>query len=232
MALIAGGNIVSATGSVLDTSNATGNGGDISLIAGANFTGTAPNPVTVNSGAGSGTGGLIDLTGGNGGTGAVTTITSSGGGAGKTSGYIEMVAYHGTGTGSGTITAPSALTINAQGTNGATDGDVKVIAGATTGNAINVGTISGHNIDLETFTPNAPGAVTFTGGLSNQGINGFTTTGTIQPTNIFAGNINASGNITVNAGGNFTADSLAALGTNGQAGNTMGSLAPTRRHRR
>lgn len=156
LAFIAGTNIVSAANNItISTSSSTFSGGNILMVAGANITtsgGTgstatqAANPpdtaVTINGGLAAG--GYIDLTGG--GTNNVSAINAQGG-SNYSGGSVTLIAYGGTGTNAGTITLPVSSTIStgtAAPTNGGTpvNGNVLVIAGATSGNAITLGSIN------------------------------------------------------------------------------------------
>ncbi len=218
LTLIAGGNIVSATGNTgLDTSSATGNGGNLTLVAGANFavdkvTSAVTVTDTTNAGHGTAGGGTIDLTQGGGIT-TVTTASSKG-----NAGYVQMVAYAGTTTGSGEITFPSdvntvTMGINAQSTSGGTNGNVSLIAGATSGTGITLGNVGGtsgaaflaNNVTLNTATPSANGGAVFSaGGTATNGINSFSTSGNAKAADITVlGNTFITGNFTATTGGAF-----------------------------
>jgi hypothetical protein len=235
LSFVASGNIVSAGGS-LDTSSATGNGGQLNLIAGANFTSTGNGQITLTNsaqavGGGSATGGIIDLTGKNGGTAPITAITTATTASGFNAGNITMVAFAGSSKGSGTITLPSTVTVNASGTNGTSDGgNVTLIAGASSGTAISTGNINtsgGQNhqsssagnyagsILMETGIAVVSGiSVTENGGLSSA-INSTTATtnGNIITGSLFA----SSGIINVNTGGNFAFNNIDVSGYGGNA---------------
>ena len=216
LAIVASGNIV-GNGGKLDTSNASGNGGSLTLIAGANFTA----PITgsglpdsgnttislANSGTagnGSATGGYIDLSGTtltgvktNAPVTAVTTASTSGSG-----GNILMVAYAGNGganTGSIVATATAsqskgANTIDSTGTIGG--GNVIIIACGNSIQTQNIKATGGSNsgaIALVTATPSIAGNSlsiingTVTGSYS---IPGTTASGTAVSTgNLTAGTV-------------------------------------------
>jgi hypothetical protein len=229
LALIASGNIVSGAKAAINTSTTSGgNGGNLTIIAGANVSGDDTS-ATVAAGTGSSTGGAIDLTGKNGGTGAVTAITSAGTGAAGNGGYIEMVAYAGATAGSGTITLPSKVAINASGSGTGTNGNVTLIAGATTGTAITSGPITGAQVNILSETPSAAaGGVTFTNGTSNKGIGGFTGAVGSTPASINAGAVTSSTGISIATGGSATTGKLTAdgsgVGVSGAAGTGGGSI--------
>src|SRR5262249_5712679 len=118
--VVAGKNIITNGATSIDSSP----GGNITLIAGASFTGTAATGVTVTKG--NTAGGIIDLTGGSGGTGTGITKFSADNGGG-TAGNILMVAYGGSAAGTGSVLVPNSVPITA---NGVTRGNVTIIAGA------------------------------------------------------------------------------------------------------
>ncbi len=227
LAIVSGANILSAAGGQLDTRSTApggGNGGNLSLIAGANFTVDGSGNVVLtdsaNAGKGSVTGGLIDLSGGNGGTGAVSAITTAGTGATGNAGYVEMVAYNGSTSGSGSIFLPTTGTIDASSANGQR-GDVKIISGAGGfGNSVRTGGITGNNITIGMFTPSVGSGMFFDGtGTASNGINSFTTTGVQNQGVLLAqGNINATGDININAGQAAITGNISANGAGGKAG--------------
>jgi hypothetical protein len=148
IALIAGGDIVMLSGGTnlgLDTSSSSGNGGDITLVAGAKFTPpgtsttTAASTNVVVSGA-SATGGSIVLTSTTNPINSLTSASSAGNG-----GNITLIAYQGTTGGTGTIAVPTGLTINSS-SSLASAGAVTIIAGASSGTAISTGPINAHRL--------------------------------------------------------------------------------------
>ena len=244
LSFIASGNILSAGGSI-DTSS-SGDGGQINLIAGANFTSSGLGQVTLQNSptladGGSVTGGLIDLTGKNGGTAPITAITSATTGNSNTAGSITMVAFAGTTKGSGTIAVPTSVTIDASGTNGTSDGgNVTLIAGAGSGQAITVGNInasggqnnfsnaaaqSGGTINISTGVANVAGlTVTQNGGLSAT----VAVVGASTGANITSGNLlSSSGIVTVNSNGNFAFGNIDVSGYGGNAVSQTGSIGGT-----
>ena len=217
LSIVASGNILSESGSVLNTSSstATGNGGNLTLVAGAQFAmPLAGQPLKVTGG--NAVGGLIDLGGGNFGTimdknaGAVSTISTSGGSASGNAGTITMVAYQGTGSGSGQIISPTAMTATAA--NG-TGGSITVIAGGTTASlgsivrAINIsgaldthsGSGAGGAINLSNSNPS--GSVSFDNS-SNTALAG-TATGVFKAGALVADGAGVSTNAITTGGGNL-----------------------------
>jgi hypothetical protein len=161
LSLIASQDIVSAAGAgAIDVSSAGTNAGGILMIAGANFvtpatgSGSNDNSTVVTINGASATGGEIDLTGG--GSNPITSLTTtSGNGDG---GPVILVAFYGTstpGTGSGTITLPTNVTITTGTTTNtptALNGNVTIIAGAPSGDAIQIGGINatGNTVNPQT----------------------------------------------------------------------------------
>ncbi len=162
LTLIAGADIVSVAGNVgLDTSNPSGPGGDLNLIAGVTFTPfntttiampASGNVVVIGPSA---TGGRIDLN-----TVSIGKIDTSG--TGGIGGNIQMVAFAGTGNGAGTVQIDPTVTIKTTSTSLAA-GSVTILAGAdgaqaavTSNPAILVGNINAQGASLTS------GAVTFT----------------------------------------------------------------------
>lgn len=146
LAIIANQNIVTTSGAgAIDTSSTTSNGGRILMWAGVNFTSTGPTSAnndttsTLTVTGVSSTGGKIDLATGT----PITSLTSrgstvSGNGNG---GSIQLAAFSGTNSDSGTINLPSAVTITTGGGGSGSNAPVRMLAEATTGTAINIGGI-------------------------------------------------------------------------------------------
>ncbi|MBS1993585.1 MAG: hypothetical protein JSS86_01095 [Cyanobacteria bacterium SZAS LIN-2] len=231
LAIVSGKNIVSASGGVLDTRSTApggGNGGNLSLIAGANFTVDGSGNVVLTDSAGpnkgSATGGVIDFTGVMGPTGAtgpISLITTAGTGATGNAGYVQMVAYAGTGILSGSVFLPtgaSAVTVDA-GSAGGQRGDVSLIAGSQ-GPGYTTAGITGRNISLSTFTPSVGTGMTFdTTGTASKGINSFVNSGTVKfSQGQTLGNISATGDININVGSVAITGNIAANGDGGIAG--------------
>ncbi len=148
LAIVAGGDITTGAPGVSITTG----GGQLNIIAGANFTSSgAPGPI-VPPGAGDTTSiltidmdnpgvGNIDLTGG--GSNDISALSS----AGTTGGAINLIAF------GGTITVPTGVTITSSGTTVKNSsgvggsGNVTIIAGAATGtaNAISIGDVDATN---------------------------------------------------------------------------------------
>jgi hypothetical protein len=217
LALVAGGSILSAGGSLV-----TG-GGDLTLVAGAKYntndgtTAGGPSWTTVITLlGGSATGGSIDLAGGHGGSAAVTAINTSNPGLGN-GGNITLAAYAGSTVGSGTVTTPVALTINVDGhdidgehggingTDLALNGNVQIIAGATSGSAVTIGNIEastatggGGVITLQTGAPILTGTLKGTTAVPFQIVNG-------QPYGTFSSSGTGGGSIQFGAVNGFQA---------------------------
>ncbi len=225
LALLAKGDVI-VTGGTIDTTNLLGgNGGKLTIIAGAVITGgTSGNGDTTTtltisqSGLtthGSSTGGAIDLTG-------VTSINTNGtlawNSTGGNGGDILMVAFSGNGSGSlltpGTVNLGTTGSINTYGGgpgpnfNGAVNGNVTIIAGATAdpggtaaitlpaifASASRTGSqagVSGGDISISAATPNMSSSATILNGAFQTGANAFSA-GTLQPTSI---EIGAVGNL-------------------------------------
>jgi hypothetical protein len=198
LTLVSTGNILGGKGNKgLDTSSKTGAGGNLTLVAGAAFTGDANTGVTV-TGASTG-GGIIDLSGTTAGTGAVTTI-KTGGAAGQNSGDVTIVAFAGTSSGTGTINV-SKTTIDTSAKTGGNAGDVTIIGtgqvmGLFTG--INAGAITGNNILVTTGTPSAGAGVSYDS--TGKNTSGSFTAGTPVDTNLTVGTIKATGDVSISAG--------------------------------
>ncbi len=221
LAIISGQNILSGAGGQLDTRNLNpggGNGGNLSLIAGANFTVDGSGNVVLtdsaNANKGSVTGGAIDLTGAFGGSGPINLITTAGTGATGNAGYIQMVAYAGTSNApfAGTINIPSAVTLDASSASGQR-GDISIIAGSNGAPSLTSGSMVGRNITLLNQTPTVGAGMFFDGtGTASNGINSFSALSGIKTsTTQIQGNLSATGNINATAGrfqtvGNINAD--------------------------
>ena len=234
LALIASGNIIGNGGS-LNTSGATG--GNLTLIAGANFAagtpasdGTTPDTTTTitlldstTSGKGSATGGYIDLSGitlTGSKTNIFTPVNTNGTGNGGNGGNILMVAYKGTASSSGSIVAtatavqdPGAV-LDTSSVSG-TAGSVTLIGG---GAQITAQNIIGSNINILAGTPTLSGA----GGTGSMTIkDGSILTGSysiaaapsataVNVTNLSATqnlSISTAGKLTVATGGTLTSGS-------------------------
>ncbi|HEY9868546.1 MAG TPA: hypothetical protein V6D08_05225, partial [Candidatus Obscuribacterales bacterium] len=153
LAIIASGNITTGDNAgAIDTSSTSFNGGQILIVAGANFTksptgappsalpeggGTGDTTTTINITGASATGGKIDLTtGANGGISALTSTSSAGRG-----GNVSLVAFKGSAVDSGTIRLPQSVAITTGGAGANANGDVNFLAAATSGTPISVGPI-------------------------------------------------------------------------------------------
>lgn len=234
LAIVSGKNILSGAGGQLDTRNLNpggGNGGNLSLVAGANFTVDGSGNVVLtdsaNAGKGSVTGGFIDLTGGSGGTGAISSITTAGTGASGNAGYIQMVAYVGNGAGApiapGSIVIPNSVTINAGSANGQR-GDVSIIAGTNNSLGYSGGGIIGKNISIGSYNPTVGAGMFFDGtGTASNGINSFSNSAGAPKNGFFSltGDLSATGDINIGVGswqqtGNIFADGFGGQSVAGQ----------------
>ncbi|MBU6452841.1 MAG: hypothetical protein KGS72_13730 [Cyanobacteria bacterium REEB67] len=236
LAIIAGGNVVSGAKGALNTSkSAGGDGGNLTIIAGANVAPGGTNSLatvldSATVGKGSTTGGIIDLTGKNGGSAAVSQITTAGVGSAGNAGYIEMVAYSGTATGSGSIILPGKVTVNAAGSGTGSNGNVIMIAGATSGTAITSGPIVGKQVTLLTETPTAnagkPAGVVFTDGTSNLGSGGFTGSA-VTAGSITSAAITSSAGVNLVSGANITVTTVTANGASSPSSGGQGGAGGT-----
>lgn len=212
LSIIAGGNITVGGGvTQINTSPASGNGGDVLIVAGALF--TVPSDLEITGGTA--TGGNVNLTG-------ITTFQTNGVGSSGGSGDITIVAFPGAGTGS--ITAPGAFQATAGA--GGTRGAFTVIGGATAGAAINLGSVSvgsepqGGNITIAAAAPvivGGPVVIETTAGatqgqvLSGSFGVGTASNGTIQLSAVLGvnnNNVNISGGSNISLFGNVTGGNL------------------------
>lgn len=150
LALVASGNIRTVSGAgVISTASASGSGGELTLIAGANFTVSGGSCCVKPPGVGdatailsilgaSATGGSIDLS-----TGAqITTLSTQSTAANGSGGKLTMVAFANADPQSGRIVLPASLTVSTGGKGTGSNGGVNIIAGANSGGAVAMGAIS------------------------------------------------------------------------------------------
>ena len=200
LALIASANILTVGTPTISTSSTTGNGGAITIIAGAASTLSGDNILNV-TGA-STTGGSISL-------GGSTTLNSSSSASAGNGGNITLIAFAGSVIGSGTVnSSDKGLSITAGG-NG-TSGNVLILAGnnnsAYTSYIGNINTdsgASGGNVVAAIATPIISGGplTVNTGTITS----GSFLPGTPQDSNLYTSSILATGNVTLSSGGNITA---------------------------
>ena len=252
LAIVAEENVVTSAVAAVNTSSSSGRGGDITIIAGANvtasgtalaqvqpvsgYTGDANITLTI-SGASS-SGGYIDLTGA--GSAPISSFNSSST-AGR-GGNVTLAAFYGSNTTSGVVTLPTNVTITTggAGNNPAyTNGNVLIIAGAQSGNAVTVGPINTSN----TFGPSAS---TQTGSvdivlsqpaLSNNasmvisGVVGVNTGGTVTSGALIGSNSSSStaavsvGNISIQSEAGFSISTPQALNIGSLTSNAGGVIA-------
>ncbi len=217
LALVAQGSIVTTAGAgKIDTSSPGGNGGEITLIAGANFVTTGACCVkpgqagdtisTLTILGGSVIGGNIDLKSGT----AITSLTSQSTGGNGDGGKITLVAFGNQAglAGYGSITLPDTVTITSGGSGTGKNGDVTIWSAAPSGTGTNIGGINAAggsgtsaNVLLSTGTP------TLSGGPTS-----CTPCLTIQNGAIIAGSFDSTG-FSAGAGAIFVNGSIIANGT-------------------
>ncbi|MBU6453260.1 MAG: hypothetical protein KGS72_15870 [Cyanobacteria bacterium REEB67] len=222
LAVVASRNII-GNGGTLDTSSTTGNGGAITLVAGANFTSPSSSEAiltdsTARSTKGSATGGYIDLSGITLGTTKTNTpvVAVNSSSTNGTAGAVTMVAYTGSQANSGSIVATETATQ----TGGATSIDAFGIKGNGAVTLIGAGAqITAQNINGGTTTISG-GIPTITGGTSNpsnidilngtiQAGSGSFSTSSATNTTINVTNINSNGAaVALNTGGKIATSSI------------------------
>jgi hypothetical protein len=184
LAIVASGNILTGNfaNEGIDTSSTTGNGGNLTLIAGANFTSsgasTGSNDTSTtltisnstNPGKGSVTGGFIDLDGllAAKGTSAPLQNFLTNSATGQ-AGDLTMIAYHGTAVNSGTVIFPGPNSdTQLIGATPAQNGDLTIIAdggqSSATAGSILIGNVEARNINIFAATPNLALPITITNG--------------------------------------------------------------------
>jgi hypothetical protein len=231
VAVIANGDIIADGARVLNTSS-NNVGGSLTLIAGASFDSSNPDPDSMPSGPGDNSsvitihgpnqmGGKIDLL-----TNPLAAISTVGGF--NNGGNITMVAWYGTKAGSGTVVMPDIpLTTGSGGTD--LNGYVTIIAGAPSGTAIRLGDVSANGANNGTGAIYVLNAQASLSGCANcngsmQIVDGRILSGAFNtsPNNmpqgggIIAGDLTSSGGaITLIAGNNITTGTISTIGKNG-----------------
>ncbi len=201
LAILASGSINAAGATVINLTNSSGNGGNLTLMAGYDFTPATPGQVTNGNveytiSGYSASGGNINL-------GGLNVITN--GSAGSSGGNVVAVA-NGGGSAAGNITIGD---ITSNGDNG---GNLQVIAeGAIDLGAVNLnGTIAGGNATISTATPsNGAGITVFNGivtGTFTAGANlgGSVTFDSIDTNN--GGDVTLVANLNTGTAGTVTGD--------------------------
>ncbi len=238
LAVVAGKNIRTAVGAgSINTSSATGNGGNITMVAGANFTssgsssGSNDTTTTLTLSGGSATGGYIDLQGNISGSGvAINTLNSSSTAFSGNGGNITMVAYGGSKASSGVVNLPSSLTVVSGGSGAGSNGSVSILAGASSGNSINIGMVNttGSNNGSGSIMLSATTPVIFSGAGTMTIKNGSITNGAsfgsmnLNSASVVAGALTSSGGaIVVEAGKGIRTGTITSngAGANGNGGN-------------
>lgn len=188
-----GGLLGMASGSIvmdgiysISSASSTKSGGNIALIAGVDF---INNITSVTTNGPSATGGNLSLSSPSP-LAQLTTETSADNSSG---GDLTLVAY--AGSGAGQVLVPTGLTIftGSSGVNG-TPGDITIVGGATTGNAITTG-----NISMASSTTSSGGILNVAVGNPTQTIT--INTNTVQPNGQFNAVAASDGNISM---GNIT----------------------------
>ncbi len=176
LAFIAAQDVIIQSGTI-DTTQASGNAGNLTIVAGALFgdptTGGQVDgdiTTTVSITGGSATGGAIVLTGT-----SPASINTQGTGTSSNGGNVTLVAFSGTPAGSlytpGTITVPNAVNTGGSGTG--SNGNVLILAGCTGGTAITTGAINTTGgaagtgtVNIQNTTPTfSPAGMTITNGV-------------------------------------------------------------------
>jgi hypothetical protein len=233
LAVVASRDIISnGGGPAILTSSAVANGGEITFVAGVDFTSTGPNSGSGDTTSklvldkGSGTGGKIALNTAN----PISQLDSSSSKLNGSAGNITMVAFKGSNADSGTISLPSSVEVRAQGNGTGSNGSVTMIAGATSGTAINIGAVRNNggaagtgDIILRAATPTiSAGASILNGVLTGSFDSSTSQQADIRTNQLAAGNdiavttagniqfnehlfSNSGGSISAVAGGNITA---------------------------
>jgi len=197
LALLARGNITFQPDAIIDTSSGTGDGGDIIMVAGSDWSAQGANNRITGGSAG---GGSIDAT-----ANAIEIYTDGADNAGN----ITMIAFQGNSANSGRIILDSAV-VSALGGSGFDNGNITIIGGGgvlvESVDALGVGSNAGTgNILISSFNPvvvNGPVLINDSTGALVQG--GFAPNS--LPTNRFDVTITDS----VFAGGNVSIQSAAA----------------------
>lgn len=228
LAIVAAGDILNGSQSPISiaTTSIAANAGDITLVAGAQFSSTGPaasfsadSTSTITITGGSTIGGKIDLAQG-GGIAGIGAVSNNG-----NAGDINLIAFGGTNTGSGTITLSSSSTVIANATGG-TAGTIKVIAGGdSTGNTIELGDVISQintagtpgSITISTRQPDVGSGITILDGAITSGA--FTAGGALGDGSILLSDAATSaGAISIESSKNLIASGVTALALAGFAG--------------
>lgn len=191
LTLIAGGNITAMPGTVLDTSNLAGDGGDLNVIAGVR-TKVKKKTGDIIAKKKNKTGGSIDLTG-------LATISTFG--TGGVGGDIQIIAFQGKNVGTGRIDLDGSPTVNAGGTDG--NGNVTIIGTAkddplVPGPVVAAGDVIANNLTIGTGTTAAP-----KGGVVFADITGELLTGPFSIKSPTTGGVDLNGTLTFTGNGNI-----------------------------
>lgn len=232
LSIVAGRDILASGKNVqIDTSSATGSGGDVLMAAGAQYTTTPLGGISITGGTTGG--GSIDLNVNN--KNYISKFTTTGGGTNASGGNVDMFAFAGTRPGSGQINMPIDVTMTTGGTGTGSSGNVRMIAGTTsTGQgqsaiyptSINtLGGASGGTIELYAARPQVTSPV-------NINSTGTVTGGTVVPDTTAGGNLVLGDDISLISRSDITLfgyrDVVLDQGSNPGTGTTIsaGVLAP------
>jgi len=235
LAIVAQNNIVTAVGAgSIRTSSPTSNGGNITMIAGADFTssgaasGSNNKAATLTVSGGTTAGGYIDLNGNiSGSNAAISSFNSASNAANGNGGNVTLVAYGGSASSAGVVNLPSSVTLISHGSGSGSNGSVNIIAGANSGTAISTGKVDttggtggGGNITLATQAPVISGAPVMT--IKNGSITNGTSYigGTVNSASISTAALSSPGGvITITAGADVTTGKIT---NNGVGANAAG----------
>jgi len=236
LAIVAQSNITSNGTYSISTGSASGNGGNITMLAGVNFTSSGGQIIQVNndttstlsSFSANAAGGYIDLKGTIGGGSAITSLTSVSTATNGSGGNISLIAFGGSGASAGMIALPSAVTVTSGGSGTGNNGSVTMIAGATSGTSITTGAITttggtgtGGNITLATATPTITGTPSITNGtLSGGSFTAGSTVGGGMSLGALTAGGSAGATVSATSGGALTTGAITdnGVGTNGPGG--------------
>lgn len=250
LAIVAATDIFTVSGAD-EISTASGlNGGDITMIAGANFVVEDPSlqtdpfgPIKITVMGASSSGGKIDLVGSD----PISKLDSSG----LNGGNIRLIAFKGLAAQSGIVNLPQTLTVKSGGQGSGVNGNVSIVTQASAVQALTVGNIDttggsggGGHINLVVVDPTGVGKLpiviegskiasgeTYGESLSfvpatvatYKNVSGSSFINKLATGSIVAGSITANGsNITVTSEGNIHIDSIVNNALPGRPGGVIG----------
>lgn len=208
--VVAGGNIGATSAVAINGSNSTGDGGNIVMIAGANYTDNGDD-VTITSAKG----GSIDFTSGGG---SLTSLTTSSSFLNGSAGDMTLLALE-SGAGTGRILL-SPITVTAGGNGTGQNGDVVMLGSASSGASVSVAAVStsggsgilGGDITLGSAVSNFAGAGPIQ--KSNASYTGSFVGGVPRGGNIIFTDLTTNGGATttLSGGGSITGNGIIANG--------------------